>query len=418
LITNYNIISSEHFDIDWEMIVIDNRYSTELKSNYGEFYKKYLTHFVILILSIRHNEKTEDLINYLSIIDPSYRYVEKNKVAMLPHLNQFSLKRKRNDIISELPEKKEYVLSTNLTTHQKQLYLSKLSKKLNIVMQKKEKAMETLINSLQMVCDHPFMFTREENNFDNPVEVLIEISCKLSTLDNLLVKLKEEGHRVIIYSKFERMLTILEDYLFYKKWDYFRFEISKNTDPNTGLDSKKIYDLYNYACDQFFIYLIDDNVPDLFFKLADTIIFYDVLNPFETEQKLNMIYGIGQISKIITIYYIIPMKTVDEGLILSYNFGKNNIDSYSILKYGRLPLEDKILDQNFKIYNYNTYLKNMSILFNQEISSEVSWKEIKELTKMGLRRKRKIDYNEGPPQKKRKLNENKSNVDRKKLKKI
>lgn len=35
-------------------------------------------------------------------------------------------------------------------------------------------------------------------------------------LDKMMVKLKEQGHRVLIYSQFQHMLDLLEDYLNYK----------------------------------------------------------------------------------------------------------------------------------------------------------------------------------------------------------
>lgn len=35
-------------------------------------------------------------------------------------------------------------------------------------------------------------------------------------LDKMMVKLKEQGHRVLIYSQFQHMLDLLEDYMSYK----------------------------------------------------------------------------------------------------------------------------------------------------------------------------------------------------------
>lgn len=45
---------------------------------------------------------------------------------------------------------------------------------------------------------------------------LLESSGKLQLLDKMMVKLKEQGHRVLIYSQFQHMLDLLEDYLTYK----------------------------------------------------------------------------------------------------------------------------------------------------------------------------------------------------------
>lgn len=45
---------------------------------------------------------------------------------------------------------------------------------------------------------------------------LLESSGKLQLLDKMMVKLKEQGHRVLIYSQFQHMLDLLEDYCSYK----------------------------------------------------------------------------------------------------------------------------------------------------------------------------------------------------------
>jgi chromodomain-helicase-DNA-binding protein 4 len=41
----------------------------------------------------------------------------------------------------------------------------------------------------------------------------LEVSGKLLLLDKMMVKLKADGHRVLIYSQFTRMLDILEDWI-------------------------------------------------------------------------------------------------------------------------------------------------------------------------------------------------------------
>ena len=49
-----------------------------------------------------------------------------------------------------------------------------------------------------------------------------------ATVVQLLPKLQEGDHRVLIFSQMTRQLDILEDYLFWKGWKYFRI------DGNTG----------------------------------------------------------------------------------------------------------------------------------------------------------------------------------------
>ena len=48
---------------------------------------------------------------------------------------------------------------------------------------------------------------------------LLDASGKSQLLDKMMVKLKEQGHRVLIYSQFQHMLDLLEDYLSYKVFE-------------------------------------------------------------------------------------------------------------------------------------------------------------------------------------------------------
>jgi SNF2 family DNA or RNA helicase len=52
---------------------------------------------------------------------------------------------------------------------------------------------------------------------------LLEASGKLLLLDKMMVKLKADGHRVLIYSQFTRMLDILEDWIHEKVCVCVRF---------------------------------------------------------------------------------------------------------------------------------------------------------------------------------------------------
>jgi hypothetical protein len=64
---------------------------------------------------------------------------------------------------------------------------------------------------LKKTCNHPFLF---ENATDptapNRVEAIVRNSGKLVLLDKLLKRLKDRGHRVLIFSQMVRMLDILQ----------------------------------------------------------------------------------------------------------------------------------------------------------------------------------------------------------------
>ena len=60
------------------------------------------------------------------------------------------------------------------------------------------------------------------NVHENPLlhlKVLIQSAGKMVLLDKLLPRLKEGGHKILIFSQMIRCLDILEDYLIQKRWD-------------------------------------------------------------------------------------------------------------------------------------------------------------------------------------------------------
>ncbi|KAJ8953246.1 hypothetical protein NQ318_015827 [Aromia moschata] len=69
---------------------------------------------------------------------------------------------------------------------------------------------------------------RPVNSWSNIVipdkESLVTDSGKLSVLDGLLRRLKEEGHRVLIYSQMTKMIDLLEEYMWHRHHKYMRLD--------------------------------------------------------------------------------------------------------------------------------------------------------------------------------------------------
>ncbi len=49
-------------------------------------------------------------------------------------------------------------------------------------------------------------------------------SGKMAVLDKLLVNLKRECHRVLIYSQMTRMIDLLEEFMGYRRYRYIRLD--------------------------------------------------------------------------------------------------------------------------------------------------------------------------------------------------
>jgi chromodomain-helicase-DNA-binding protein 7 len=131
----------------------------------------------------------------------------------------------KEDVEKSVPPKEETLIEVELTTLQKQYYRALYEKNIQFLHRNKKKSLDgpslnNLAMQLRKCCNHPFLLNgveeeiREEEKASEMSEgdFLVKFSGKLVLLDKLLPRLRENGHRVLIFSQFKIMLDILEDY--------------------------------------------------------------------------------------------------------------------------------------------------------------------------------------------------------------
>ncbi|XP_034832478.1 SWI/SNF-related matrix-associated actin-dependent regulator of chromatin subfamily A containing DEAD/H box 1 homolog [Maniola hyperantus] len=138
---------------------------------------------------------------------------------------------------------------------------------------------------------------------------LIEDSGKFLKLDEMLPRLKAEGHRVLIFSQFTMMLDILEPYLQLRDHSYLRL------DGTTAVNERQeLIDQYNTQ--DIFAFLLSTRAGGLGINLtaADTVIIHDIdFNPYNDKQAEDRCHRMGQI-KPVTIYRLLSAGTIEEGI--------------------------------------------------------------------------------------------------------
>ncbi|KAI9528087.1 putative DNA helicase ino80, partial [Dissostichus eleginoides] len=142
-------------------------------------------------------------------------------------------------------------------------------------------------------------------------ESLITDSGKLHTLDILLSRLKNQGHRVLIYSQMTRMIDLLEEYMVYRKHIYMRLDgsskISERRDMVADFQSRT----------DIFVFLLSTRAGGLGINLtaADTVIFYDSdWNPTVDQQAMDRAHRLGQ-TKQVTVYRLICQGSIEERIL-------------------------------------------------------------------------------------------------------
>jgi len=140
---------------------------------------------------------------------------------------------------------------------------------------------------------------------------LISDAGKLFVLDGLLARLKEGGHRVLIYSQMTRMIDLLEEYMSHRQHSFMRLD-----------GSSKIHERRDMVADfqnrqDIFVFLLSTRAGGLGINLtaADTVIFYDSdWNPTVDQQAMDRAHRLGQ-TRQVTVYRLICKGTIEERIL-------------------------------------------------------------------------------------------------------
>jgi chromatin-remodeling ATPase INO80 len=96
---------------------------------------------------------------------------------------------------------------------------------------------------------------------------LISDGGKLTVLDELLQKLKSQGHRVLVYSQMTKMIDLLEEFMYYRKHTYMRLDGSSKISERRDM----VADFQNR--EDIFVFLLSTRAGGLGINLtaADTV---------------------------------------------------------------------------------------------------------------------------------------------------
>jgi DNA helicase INO80 len=135
--------------------------------------------------------------------------------------------------------------------------------------------------------------------------------AKLQKLDDLLKERYLGGHRVLIFCQMTKMLDILEDYLTWRQYTYFRM------DGSTAISDRRYMVEEYQKSDRIFAFLLSTRAGGLGVNLiaADTVIFYDIdWNPTMDAQATDRAHRIGQ-TKPVSVYRLMTRGTVEEKIL-------------------------------------------------------------------------------------------------------
>ena len=294
---------------------------TPLQNNLHEFYA---------LLSFLMPEVFDDSTPFDTAFDLTHNHCDNMQLDRAHHLSRLLVLRRTKACVNlYLPPKLETRISCPLSEMQLFWYQRLLMKNSDAMLrmlgesttvQYDEentdwKKLQALLMQLRKCVNHPYAFPGAEPDFDGSStgEDIVTASGKMAVLDKLLSKLKPKGHRVVLFSQFNMILDIIEDYVRMRGYQYRRLDGSTNR-----VKRKIDISMFNREGSQIFIYLINTRAGGLGINLqtADTAILYDSdWNPQVDVQAMARVHRIGQ-TKPVHIYRLFSRDTVEERVLM------------------------------------------------------------------------------------------------------
>ncbi|XVE71251.1 hypothetical protein DITRI_Ditri10aG0135600 [Diplodiscus trichospermus] len=334
LLTSYEMINLDSASlkpIKWECMIVDEGH--RLKNKDSKLFlslKQYASNHRTLLTGTPLQNNLDELFMLMHFLDAGKfgsleefqeefkdisqeEQISRLHKMLAPHL----LRRVKKDVMKELPPKKELILRVELSSKQKEYYKAILTRNYQILTRRggPQISLINVVMELRKLCCHPYMLEGVEPDIEDANEAykqLLESSGKLQLLDKMMVKLKEQGHRVLLYSQFQHMLDLLEDYCTYKNWLYERI------DGKVGGAERQIrIDRFNAKNSSRFCFLLSTRAGGLGINLAtaDTVIIYDSdWNPHADLQAMARAHRLGQTNKVM-IYRLITRGSIEERMM-------------------------------------------------------------------------------------------------------
>jgi len=239
------------------------------------------------------------------------RPIEKGKNnerrQILAHrVRPFILRRKKEEVVTELPPKTEIIQNVELSESQRDLYESvrlAMHQRVREEVDKKGLSRAHIIIldallKLRQICCHPQLLKL-------PAAQNVKESAKLELLMDLVPQMIDEGRKILLFSQFTSMLAIIETALTQKNIPYVKL---------TGDTQDRATPVAKFQAGEVPLFLISLKAGGTGLNLtaADTVIHYDPWwNPAVENQATDRAHRIGQ-EKNVFVYKLMTIGTVEE----------------------------------------------------------------------------------------------------------
>ncbi|KIY74427.1 transcription regulator [Cylindrobasidium torrendii FP15055 ss-10] len=334
LLTTYELVLKDVKplgEVKWQALVVDEAH--RLKNSQSQLYEAlqgFHSASKLLITGTPLQNNVKELIALMHFLMPE-RFALKDEFDLTDvdheekikelhkQLESFMLRRLKRDVLKSLPTKSERILRVEMSALQTHFYKNILTKNFaGLVKSANGNNNISLLNiamELKKAANHPYLFDGAEvpgATQEETLKGMVTNSGKMVLLDKLLGRLRQDGHRVLIFSQMVRMLDILSDYMNFRGYIHQRLDGMVNSETR-----KKSIEHFNSPGSLDFAFLLSTRAGGLGINLetADTVIIFDSdWNPQNDLQAMARAHRIGQKSHV-SVYRFVSKDTVEEDVL-------------------------------------------------------------------------------------------------------
>lgn len=232
-----------------------------------------------------------------------FKQLDYEKIASITR--PFILRRVKEDVLTELPEKIESVSVSELSLEQKELYLAYLHELQRETSQQlqtgsfQEHRMQILagLTRLRQICSHPSMFLENYEGGSGKLDQLLE------TIETSLAN----GRRMLVFSQFTTMHEIIIQELEQRGIDYFYLHGQTPAEERVEMSNE-----FNAGEKDVFLISLRAGGTGLNLTGADTVLLYDLWwNPAVEDQATGRAHRFGQ-KNVVQVLRFITEGTIEE----------------------------------------------------------------------------------------------------------
>ena len=333
VVTSYSMLQKDYhiYDrhkVNFEYMILDEaHYVKNMKTQSNKATRVIDAKRKIVLTGTPLENNLEELYGTFDLVMPNYlgNHLEfkreyaykiergnKNALKILQaKIKPFILRRKKKDVLKELPQKQEQILFNEMSNRQVALYkeiLNRTKKELLEIENRNEEGLGkskiqvlSALLRLRQVCNHPYLIDKEflDDSY----------SSKFEQFQQVLNEVIESEEKVLIFSQFTSMLDIMQKHLEEKKIKFVRLD---GQTKNRG----EVVDKFNND-DSIVVFLISLKAGGVGLNLtaASNVFIYDPWwNPQAENQAIDRAHRIGQ-KKNVNIYKFITKNSIEEKIL-------------------------------------------------------------------------------------------------------